>query len=85
MWHCYKLWELLLNFATLKASWVLNLNNNKYFSGPYREDGNLKKCQAFYIHNIAYQGRFTFLILQSSIYHIDSRALLILWTSMTNM
>ncbi|KAI4346461.1 hypothetical protein L6164_007355 [Bauhinia variegata] len=75
----------LLCQAALEAPRVLNLNNNKHFSGPYGEDvvfiandwhtallpcylksmyqsrGIYKNAKvAFCIHNIAYQGRFTF-------------------------
>ncbi|KAF3434172.1 hypothetical protein FNV43_RR25275 [Rhamnella rubrinervis] len=74
----------LLCQAALEAPRVLNLNSNKFFSGPYGEDvvfiandwhtallpcylkpctnlGDLQKCQGcFCIHNIAYQGRFSF-------------------------
>ncbi|XP_021276394.1 granule-bound starch synthase 1, chloroplastic/amyloplastic [Herrania umbratica] len=71
--------------AALEAPRVLNLNSNKYFSGPYGEDvvfiandwhTALVPCYlksmyqsrgiymnakvAFCIHNIAYQGRFSF-------------------------
>ncbi|CAN1299561.1 Granule-bound starch synthase 1, chloroplastic/amyloplastic, partial [Linum perenne] len=75
----------LLCQAALEAPRVLNLNSNKYFSGPYGEDvlfiandwhTALLPCYlkamyqangiytnakvAFCIHNIAYQGRFSF-------------------------
>ncbi|KAK0587492.1 hypothetical protein LWI29_023808 [Acer saccharum] len=75
----------LLCQAALEAPRVLNLNSNKYFSGPYGEDvvfiandwhTALVPCYletmyqsrgiytnakvAFCIHNIAYQGRFSF-------------------------
>ncbi|KAH0975149.1 hypothetical protein GBA52_017048 [Prunus armeniaca] len=77
---------LFLNLqAALEAPRVLNLNSNKYFSGPYGEDvvfvandwhtalipcylktiykprGLYKNAKVvFCIHNIAYQGRFSF-------------------------
>lgn len=75
----------LLCQAALEAPRILNLNSNKYFSGPYGEDvvfvandwhtsllpcylktmykpkGMYKSAKVvFCIHNIAYQGRFTF-------------------------
>ncbi|RDY14305.1 hypothetical protein CR513_00645 [Mucuna pruriens] len=75
----------LLCQAALEAPRVLNLNNSKYFSGPYGEDvvfiandwhtallpcylksmyqtrGIYKNAKvAFFIHNIAYQGRHGF-------------------------
>eukprot|EP00262_Sarcandra_glabra_P020522 TRINITY_DN8198_c0_g3_i2.p1 TRINITY_DN8198_c0_g3~~TRINITY_DN8198_c0_g3_i2.p1 ORF type:complete len:538 (+),score=98.54 TRINITY_DN8198_c0_g3_i2:304-1917(+) len=75
----------LLCQAALEAPRILNLNSNKYFSGPYGEDvvfiandwhaalipcylksmykanGIYKSAKVvFCIHNIAYQGRFSF-------------------------
>ncbi|WOL19247.1 granule-bound starch synthase 1, chloroplastic/amyloplastic [Canna indica] len=75
----------LLCLAALEAPRLLNLNNSKYYSGPYGEDvvfiandwhAALLPCYlktmyqshgiymnakvAFCIHNIAYQGRFSF-------------------------